>query len=402
MPGAGLADEPGMDPSCELRVGLGHSADIDGRAAVRAALENAERELGGVEPVAGVILASVEYEHGQILKAVLERWPDLQVTGGTTDGELSSVGGFHPDSVLLILFGGEGLSARAASSENLSADPDAAVRHAVGQLDERRPQLLLSIFAPSSNASHVLNRIHAGLGERGAPVVGGLTGDHRDFEQMKEFVGSEVRTDSLTLLALYGDFEVSWGVSSGWFPLGEEQRVTHSEGNVVYRIGERTAVEAYKHYYSSAENVSLSEYPLALYTNEEGDEHIMRAVLASDVEAGTLTFAGEVPTGSRVCMTEVLEQGVLDGTRQSIQEALENYSGTAPRLAMLFSCAARQWVLGGQTEAELEIARAALPSGASGSVPLAGFYCFGEIVPGEVGSGSELHNETCVSLLLGN
>ena len=70
-------------------------------------------------------------------------------------------------------------------------------------------------------------------------------------------------------------------------------------------------------------------------------------------------------------------------------------------LAFLFSCAARQWTLGGQAAEELETVRAALPASACDSVQIAGFYAFGEILPDPERRSGRLHNETCVSLLLG-
>jgi hypothetical protein len=62
----------------------------------------------------------------------------------------------------------------------------------------------------------------------------------------------------------------------------------------------------------------------------------------------------------------------------------------------VFSCAIRKLMLGTRTGTELEIARKELGD----SLPITGFYCFGEIAPMRDG-GVRFHNETMVAVLLG-
>lgn len=66
----------------------------------------------------------------------------------------------------------------------------------------------------------------------------------------------------------------------------------------------------------------------------------------------------------------------------------------------MFSCAARKWVLGSEAEREMGLVQQALRDGGIEPV-LAGLYVFGEIAPPAAGAPSDFHNETCVTVLLG-
>ncbi len=380
---------------------VGHSDELDSRDAIDKIVEQCREQLGGRVPVAGLLHASIDYEHDVLLERLAEAWPALALIGGTTDGELSGEHGFQPDSVLLTLLVGSGLEAAMAVADDLSLDVHSCVERALAQLPDKTPKLLITNFSPSTNASEVLRELHAQLGTRACPVIGGLSGDHREFVKMVEFAGSKARVNSFPILALYGDFHASWGVASGWFPVGTNHRVTRSDGHMVYEIDDRPAVEIYKHYYKELALESLGEYPLAMYVGDGEQDFVLRAVLESWPDKECLRFAGEVPEGAIVRMTEVLPEGILDGSRRSVEAALCNYKGSSPELTFLFSCAARQWALGGRAEEELETVRSALPKRAGRPIQIAGFYAFGEILPGPDGGASRFHNETCVSLLLG-
>ena len=238
------------------------------------------------------------------------------------------------------------------------------------------------------------------LGGGACPILGGLTGDHREFSRTAEFSGSEVLTDSIPVLFLYGDITVSWGVGSGWFPTGKPHVVTESDGNVVSQIDGRPATEVYREYWGEIPTDSLGEYPLAVFPEGDDGPSFLRAALGADQATGAIRFAGNVPAGARVRVTEVLPEGILSGSTSSVRDALDRYAGQSPQLALVFSCAARKWVLGTKAEQEIGLLKEHCKS-VSGSIPLAGFYCFGEIAPFNFGEAGQFHNEACVTVLLG-
>ncbi len=382
-----------------MRAVVGHSDEVDAKDAALEVIRICREQLEGETPKAGLLFMSVEYEHQVVLDALNEEWPGLPLIGGSSDGEVSSSGGFQMDSVVLTLISGDDIEAAIGLGTNLSKDIDSAVAEASKPLSGREaPALVLTTFAPSTNASEVVRQLNDRIDSPNCPVLGGLTGDHREFSRMVEVAGTQVLQDSLPVLYLFGEIAASWGVSSGWFPIGEAHQVTASEGHLVSEIAGRPAIEVYEKNYGYVPDGSLGEFPLAVFDDPDGD-YALRAVLGTGREDGTVRFAGEVRPGSWVRMTQVLPEGILSGSTNSMQQAIERFPGPKPEIGLLFSCAARKWVLGTRAAEEIDVLQRAV--GDDCDFPLAGLYVYGEIAPTAPGSEAILHNETCITVLLG-
>jgi hypothetical protein len=91
---------------------------------------------------------------------------------------------------------------------------------------------------------------------------------------------------------------------------------------------------------------------------------------------------------------------ILEGCKDSIARAFSDYPhGKTPTAALLFSCASRKLMLGSRTGEEVGIVESVIGS----QVPVVGFYGYGEIGPlATADPVSKFHNETFVSLVLGN
>lgn len=384
-----------------MRAVVGHSQEVDERDVARDVIEQCREQLGGDRPKAALLFMSVDYDHAVVLQDIRSEWPDLPLIGGSSDGEVSTRG-YAMDSVVLTLLCGDDIDARSVVAERLSEGIDRAADEIARALDpERVPALALTTFAPSTNASEVLRQLSDRIDDARCPVLGGLTGDHREFARMVEFHDDGVYRDSLPILFLYGDIAASWGIGSGWFPIGAAHEVTASDGHIVARIGDEPAIEAYRRHYGDVPEGSLGEYPLAVYSDGPEGPFSLRAVLGTNDETGEVRFAGEVPQGSHVRMTQVLSEGILSGTEASVRQALARYPGERPEVALLFTCAARKWVLGSAAEQEIGIARSSLAGEACEGLAFAGLYVYGEIAPPEPGVETTLHNETCVTVMLG-
>ena len=84
---------------------IGHSEDIDTEGALEELLQQCTTEVADRIPQAGMMFAGHEMNHALLLGGVCDAWPEIELIGGTTDGELSSRLGFRQDSVVLVLFG---------------------------------------------------------------------------------------------------------------------------------------------------------------------------------------------------------------------------------------------------------------------------------------------------------
>ena len=381
---------------------IAHSDAIDSTEATVQILAASQEQLAGLAPVGALLFAGIGYQHELILAGIQQTWPGLPLIGCTTDGEFSAQGGYHNDSVLLVLFGGADIEASMGVGRGLSLGVTAAVQSALSSArsgQQSAPSVCLTTpESMTANCTEITAALHAILGESNCPILGGVSGDHRRFETTFQFAGAEVLSDSLPVLLLFGDVEASWGVDSGWQAVGGDHKVTKAEGNIVRTIDERPALDVFADYWGDASNLGiLGQFPLAIFPDpSRPDEFYLRAVFSTDPESGSAVFAADVPEGTTVRMTQVLTEGILDGSASAMQQALAGLKGRQPKGALVFSCAARKWLLGTRVGEELQALKAACPAP---NLPLAGFYAFGEIAPLRAQGVPFYHNETCIAVL---
>ncbi len=401
-----------------MHVVIGHSDDIDSQDAATDVIAQCRSQLGDRVPKAALLFMSVDYDHRVVLAKIADAWPGLPLIGGSSDGEISSQSGYLMDSVLLTLICGDNVFATTGLGRNLSTDIDASTLEAhrsasrpsrtpgttgdaIPANTHGSPDVVLTLFSPSTNASEVLRSLNRTFGSPPCPILGGLTGDHREIARMVEFHGTEVLSDSLPILCLYGNVAAGWGLCSGWKPLDRAYPVTRSAGHIVMEIDGKPAIDIYEQNYGQVPQGTLGEYPLALYDDDPDGTYVLRAVLGTDRDSGEVRFVGEIPEGSWVRMTQVLDEGILSGTKTSVGEALERFPGTRPEIGLVFSCAARKWVLGSRAEQEIRVLREFLSARGHEGTSIAGLYVYGEVAPLASGQPSKLHNDTCLTVLLG-
>ena len=158
-----------------FKVGVGQAEDIDVLKATRAAIARSRIPLGGIQPQAGIILCSSNFDHRQMLDTVLESLPGISLIGCTTAGDFSASYGFSDDSITLILFCSDTIEIRAGIGRDVSRDYKNAVRSAVSQAQEGLTQSAsLCIALPDlfyNSANQLVEELYA---ELRCTVVGGF------------------------------------------------------------------------------------------------------------------------------------------------------------------------------------------------------------------------------------
>lgn len=380
-----------------MKVAVAHTSDPDLTYALRELTGQLRAGIGDEPAVAALVFACFDMDHEALLVGLTEEFPGIQLIGCTTDGELTNILRFQEDSVVVTLFAGEGLQARAGLGRSISEDPQAALDAACDDalIEGETPRLLVTL--PEGLSRCGADILVEGLNDRvpaGTPVVGGTAGDQWEFSSTHQFFGTEVLSDSLPLLAFYGAVRVSVGVSSGWAPIGHRGVVTEAEGAVVKSIDGLPALAFYQRYLGP-HSETTPEYPIAVFV-AGSETPFLRAPLSGDADTGEILFAGAVPVGASVQISEVITDDMLDACRRSVVSAVEGLEGRTPEGALVFSCAARKQLLGTRTASEVEILTAHIPEG----LPVAGFYTYGEIAPQGGQVAADFHNETFVTVLL--
>lgn len=383
-----------------------YSDDIDTEDAIEEILTACDEQLAGRVPMAGLLFCGTEYDHQTVLTQIHQRFPQLQLIGCTTDGEMTSCGGFTEDAITLTLLCSDTIQISAGYGERAGAEPKAAAAAAVTMARKGLGgEPSLAIVLPdglTASAFQILEGFGEVLGDD-IPVVGGMSADRvagsKDSYTTFQFIGNQVLSDAVPVLLFSGPLIYSLGVESGWTPIGEKMTVTRSEANVLYALDDKPAFELYVHYLGDVMKESMAgigSYPLAVY--EPGlDNYYLRVAKAADPETGAITFLGEIPEGAKVQITQAVRDNVMNGVNQSVENARSNYPGDHPGVAMMFSCTGRKIALGTKAREEISRARAGLNVG----LPMTGFYTFGEIGPVSDHTRARYHNTTFVTLLLG-
>lgn len=377
---------------------VGHSNDPDTKIATAEVLTQCLTALDGTIPQAGILFAALDFEHGAILHEIYQIFPDLQLIGGTSDGEMSSVLEFQQDSLVLILFHSEVIEFHAVVGRDISSNPEAIAQQAVQQVQSLTHQpIKLCITTPESlttSGLSILQGLKHAFG-KDVPIVGGTTCDQWLFKQTYQFCHQEVLSDSLPLLLLSGPLLLGHGVSTGWTPVGKRGVATKVTDNVLHTIDDQPALEFYREYLGDVR--PSPAYRLAVFEPNQESWYMRTSNGSYDEASGSITFFADIPLSSEVQVVRSSRDEIVDSAQQSIQQALAHYPGIQPSAALFFSCTGRMRVLGTRAKEEYQVLKSDLPPGLS----CAGFYTYGEIAPLRPNGNSQFHNETFITLLLG-
>jgi hypothetical protein len=223
-------------------------------------------------------------------------------------------------------------------------------------------------------------------------ITGGLAGDGSKFE--KTFVGLNQVPQSGKIIAIgfYGNkLVISHGSFGGWESFGLERTVTRSEGNVLFEIDHKNALALYKNYlgkYAEELPGSALLFPLSVKFDDE-HKPIVRTILSIDNENQMITFAGDIPKGSKIRFMKANFDKLIDAASEAANSCLE-MEKNKPKLAILISCVGRKLIMPNRIDEEIEAISEIFGSGTM----LSGFYSYGEISPLNPMENCELQNQT--------
>lgn len=224
------------------------------------------------------------------------------------------------------------------------------------------------------------------------PIFGGLAGDEYAFEKTIVGLNSDATAGKIVAIGFYGDhIHFGYGSEGGWGDFGPEREVTKSDKNVLYKIGDRFALDLYKEYLGKyAEELPGSSLYFPLSMKENGTAGtVVRTILSIDEEKKSMTFAGNIPEGSSVRLMKgnidkLIDAAAIAASRTNTKPSSQN------QLALLVSCVGRRIVLGDRVQEELDVVKDIFGN----KTTLCGFYSYGEISPNLDNVSCELHNQT--------
>lgn len=356
----------------------------------------------GQKPNVCWLFCSAQEGTQNLLKGVKGAVDTDNLIGCTTDGEISS-DGFSSVSAVLAGIATDRIDFHLSVSKQISRDCDSAGRKLAMGLPQSTRYLQLFSDGITGSGCGLLRGISSVLGED-IPVSGGTAGDDGRFTGTKQFVGEEMLSDAAVAVGFSGDFQFGTGVRSGWTPTGLTKTVTRASGNKLFELNGEPALRVYERFlgkYAHKLPAIGVEYPLGIVGSAtelgEGDYFLLRATMSVNREEGSITFAGEIPVGSKVSVTCGDISSVLNASEEAASLALSDLGDAKVAMIFVYSCMARKIVLGRRTREEIELIRQKIGP----NLPIAGFYSYGEYSPLRSGGTSYLHNETATVSVIG-
>lgn len=322
---------------------------------------------------------------------IRERYPGARIASCTTGGEIH-------DKVVLD-------NAISVSALSFDKTETAAVCISVGGANNsrpagvelgrklKRPGLKLAFVlsdGTSVNGSELIRGLREVLGDEVA-ITGGLAGDGPRFEETRVGLDEVPEPGRVVGIGFYGsDLHVSHGCQGGWDVFGPERRITRADGNVLFELDGKPALELYKKYLGDeAKGLPGSAllFPLRVYAPGQKDAALVRTIVGIDEARQAMIFAGDTPEGHCCQLMRGNIDRLVDGAVDAAQHAL---NGGGENLAILVSCIGRKLLLGQRTAEEVEAVKQVL--GPKSHVT--GFYSYGEISPHASSGFCDLHNQT--------
>ncbi len=228
-----------------------------------------------------------------------------------------------------------------------------------------------------------------------SPVVGGLASGGQNANSTALFLNGDVVHGAIGL-GLSGDFSLRTVVSQGCRPIGDPQIITRCENQVIHELGGQPALEVIQALLESLPPADQRLARSALLMGRVIDEYkdhfergdfLIRTLMGADPKSGAIAV-GDV---FRVGQTVQLHVRDASTAREDLHELMDSLEpeleGHPVRGALLFSCNGRGAHLYGEKDHDSRVI-----SETTGEVPLAGFFCNGEIGP--IGSTNFLHGFT--------
>jgi hypothetical protein len=227
-------------------------------------------------------------------------------------------------------------------------------------------------------------------------MFGGMAGDDITFTGTWIFTNGRSTDYGMAALVLdEAKIELHGLALSGWQPMGIPRTATRTEGNLIFSIDNRPALEMYLHYLGHTESsrdgqIKFFEtvgnyYPFQI--ERENREPKMCNPIGYDKEKQALICESDVPQGSRLRFSTPPDFDIMDTIISKANELKNELHAEADAL-LIFSCAGRLSALGPLAHEENEGLYKAW------NAPMAGFFTYGEFGKGLNGK-HEFHSTTC-------
>jgi hypothetical protein len=327
-----------------------------------------------------------------MFEQVNQKYPNTAIVMASTAGEI------YQDTVLdnsltvaALQFDKTTIKTAAVNIRNFSNSYYAATELTTKLPIEGLAHVLIFSDGNLVNGSELVKGFSAWAKEK-IMVTGGLAGDGANFTSTLVGLDETPSEGNIVAVGFYGnDIRITHGSQGGWDVFGLEKRITKSTSNVLYEIEDQNALELYKKYLGDeADNLPASALLFPLSVTIPGTKKpVVRTILSINEKEKSLTFAGDVPQGSKCRFMKANFERLAEAASNAAKNTLID-NNEFPVFSLLISCVGRKLILGDKTVEEVK----AVNDLYNHKTAIAGFYSYGEISPFNEETECQLHNQT--------
>lgn len=351
------------------------------------------------EPLVLVFGNRLAIENKNIYAEIRTLFPDGEIIFGSACAEISSdTVNENSITITAIQFEKSNFIVKTSNVLNKDLDSYKTGNELINQFPKEGLKYVFVVSEGSFINGSQLTRGMSASTDDNIVITGGLCGDDTRFEKTIAGYNENPKPGEIVAVGFYGEtLDISFSIHGGWTPFGPERIVTKSEGNTLYELDGKPALDLYKSYLGDkAKDLPSAAllYPLNV-TSENEKQSIVRSILNIDEENNAVILAGDITKNSKVQLMMTNVDNIANASERAARQALE-LRETKPELAMLVSCIGRKLVLDQRVEEEIEEVIEVLGN----DITISGFYSYGEIAPfhGEV--ACQLHNQTMTITLM--
>jgi len=312
-----------------------------------------------------------------LLDELTKLLPDAVIIGSTTDGEIMN-GKVTSGKVVLSFTQFEYTTLKVAAIKH-KVDGYYSGEYLAKELICEETKLLIAfVDGLHTNGEEFLSGIDSVDDQ--VIVAGGHAADNGKFADTLVFTKEHIFSHGAVGVTLNSKrLHVYEDYSFNWHPIGNELTITKAEGNRVYTIDGKNAVDVYAYYLGDeiAKGLPAIGIEFPLIVNRNGS-NVSRASIAKE-DDGSLILAGNLYTGEKVQIGYGNSKEILKKSQTIVDATLEKPS----EVIFVYSCSTRKYFMGDDVENET------LPL--QDIAPVSGFFTYGEFF---TSNKKELFNQT--------
>lgn len=379
---------------------------IKGKSADEISSALIESMADGFKPTLAIAFISVKQDREAISRLLDGK--GIQIFGATTAGEFID-GEIEEGSIAIMLLDMDPAYFKIAFLETSqeTAFEDANKLGITGKETFTHPAFIIANSGVSLDGEPFVEGILEGFGkspssaDKEVTIFGGKAAD--DLALVSTFVFTNGQSNDCALVALIIDedkIDVKGIATCGWKAIGTTKTVTKSEGNIVYTIDDKPALDMLMNYLGveikqedNKEIVTfLSSWYYPLQVERENVDPVIRTAMFANSEDRSLICSGKVPQGSKIKFSLPPDFDSIDTVVADCKGVKDNAQQQADALIM-FSCVSRYLSFGVVMKEEIEQVQKIW------GAPMAGFFSYGEYGKSKTGK-YDYHNNTCCLVVL--